>query len=261
MANWRKWYRDASTSKSIWIRTKDPRSPMVWPYLLPHFDDEGRMEYHPVATKAEVLPLCHDLTPDDFDLCVNDLCQAGLLIRYSVNGSEYIAVPAEKWGKRQPIRNDRFRKSECPPATNGCQLVARRLPYNKEDDNDNDNDKKRDGGCGTPKNGVQTPAPDPTVEWFKSTAFGVSKIAKVEALVARLWQIAKRAGFDPELEVQKASAWAENNPQRAPKKRVNVFYTRWFNRAAEDVRQSGRRAESNAEDEDEKIKRYQEQMV
>jgi hypothetical protein len=58
-------------------------------------DRAGRMEDRPKRIKAEVFPY-HDC---DVDKLLNSLVRARFIVRYSVNGSRYIAIPT--WSKHQ----------------------------------------------------------------------------------------------------------------------------------------------------------------
>jgi len=52
-------------------------------------DREGRLEDRPLKIKAGLLP--YDSA--DMDALLGELQSAGLIVRYAVNGSKYIAIP------------------------------------------------------------------------------------------------------------------------------------------------------------------------
>lgn len=75
-------------------------------------DRDGRLEDRPKRLKADIFPY-DDL---DLDAILWDLAKAGFIIRYAVDGRNYIAIP--KWTKHQHPRQDE-NASTLPPHERG----------------------------------------------------------------------------------------------------------------------------------------------
>jgi hypothetical protein len=82
-------------------------------------DKAGRLEDRPRRLKARVMPF------DDvnMDVILTDLVQAGFIIRYVVEGKQYITIKPSSWEKHQRPRNDEP-ESVLPPVDSAKVFVA-----------------------------------------------------------------------------------------------------------------------------------------
>ena len=77
---------------------------LLYTWAIPHMDDWGRMTGDPLQFKLLVCPAL-DYTPAEIEDALEQIADAGLWMRYEVDGSHYIAIPAEKWFKYQTYIN------------------------------------------------------------------------------------------------------------------------------------------------------------
>lgn len=75
-------------------------------------DREGRFKWRPRELKTHVMPF----DSVDFGSILDNLCRAGFIVRYRVNGDEFGCIPS--WSKHQAI-NLREAKSELPSPEEG----------------------------------------------------------------------------------------------------------------------------------------------
>lgn len=80
--------------------------------MWPHLDDEGRAEDRPKLWKARLYPVHDDMTVEAVALDVDSLVDAGLLIRYEVDGKHYLCAKPDAWKRWQ--RPQRPTKSKLP---------------------------------------------------------------------------------------------------------------------------------------------------
>ncbi len=110
---------DMSTDERlIDVAAVDPTAALLWPWLLTAFDDWGRAEASPKRLKASVFPMIDSVSADTIGSALDLYTQAGLIIRYEVDGKSYMAIPPEKWFKYQThIRSEKRTRdgSRFPP--------------------------------------------------------------------------------------------------------------------------------------------------
>ena len=87
---------------------------LLWERLWCFCDAEGRLDYHPAIVKGHVFPLVDSITQEDVAAMVQELAAAGLVLSYSTDGHEYIAVT--NWHEHQRPRNESPSKLPPPPA-------------------------------------------------------------------------------------------------------------------------------------------------
>lgn len=85
---------------------------LVFIGLITHADDEGRLKGSPNFLKIKIFPYDLNITPPQINEALDTCHKLNLIIRYSVNGDEYIYLCG--WKEHQQIRNDRFKKSNLP---------------------------------------------------------------------------------------------------------------------------------------------------
>jgi len=81
--------------------------------LWPHLDDDGRCVDRPKLLKARLYPEHDDMTPERVDEDIKELAIQGLVIRYEVDGKDYLSAKPETWAKYQ--HPQRKRDSTLPP--------------------------------------------------------------------------------------------------------------------------------------------------
>ena len=125
-------WNSISTSKKIksiqgdrWFRIG---CHLVYTWLLPWGDDEGRLRGEPVYILANILPN-EGLSISDIEKILTELHRVELIIYYEIDNEYFIQVV--DWNNHQRIRKDRYKTSHypCPPnvnqmSTTGCQNVS-----------------------------------------------------------------------------------------------------------------------------------------
>ena len=107
-------------SKAISLDSKvnalpDDTARLLWTWLIPHLDSEGRMYGDAQAIKSIVFPR-RSISTAKVERILQQLEQKNLIIRYSVNGNTYLSAP--NFEKHQlGIRKDRESPSQIPPIT------------------------------------------------------------------------------------------------------------------------------------------------
>lgn len=103
---------------------------LLFTWLIPHADDEGRLKGNPKHVKVMVVP-SHQWTPEEIQHLLEEIKEQGLIYYWEKSGQRYIEFPS--WKTFQYIAKDRFHKSELPsykenvdnPSTSRTQSVAK----------------------------------------------------------------------------------------------------------------------------------------
>lgn len=119
MAKARMISRSISTSRKL--ARVDDRAALLFTWIQPHTDDYGRMEGDAMTVRAKVCPM-RPYTDDDVEASLEVLNKIGLILRYKVDGEQYVQVCG--FEEHQTFKTDRPRKSEYPAPPEGmvCQL-------------------------------------------------------------------------------------------------------------------------------------------
>jgi len=104
---------------------------LLFTWLIPHADDEGRLKGNPKYIKALVVPYHHEWTLEEIESFLQEIKQQGLIYSWDADGKQYIEFPT--WKRYQYIAKDRFHGSELPsykedvddPSTPRIQSVVR----------------------------------------------------------------------------------------------------------------------------------------
>jgi len=104
---------------------------LLFTWLIPHADDEGRLKGNPKYIKALVVPYHHEWTSEEIESFLQEIEQQGLIYSWEADGKQYIEFPT--WKRYQYIAKDRFHESELPfykegvdnPSTPRTQSVAK----------------------------------------------------------------------------------------------------------------------------------------
>lgn len=78
-----------------------PDLALLWPWFLTAFDDWGRAEAQPRRLKLKVFPMIGHVTADTVAEAIAVFARSGLILRYTVDQHEYMAIPADKWFRYQ----------------------------------------------------------------------------------------------------------------------------------------------------------------
>lgn len=112
--------RGRMISKAISLDAKvnalsDDTARLLWTWLIPHLDSEGRMYGDAQAIKSIVFPR-RSISTAKVEKILQQLEEKKLIIRYSVDGNTYLSAP--NFEKHQSgIRKDRESPSQIPPFT------------------------------------------------------------------------------------------------------------------------------------------------
>jgi len=91
----------------------DDTARLLFTWMIPHLDCEGRMYGDPQVFKSIVAPR-RDYSMQKVEKVIEELVSWGLVIRYSHNGNKYIYAP--NFEKHQKgLRKDRESQSQIPP--------------------------------------------------------------------------------------------------------------------------------------------------
>lgn len=109
MANARLIYKKISVSESVNSLSLPAR--LLFSWLIPHADDEGKLKGNPVFIKAQVVPMAN-WSLKRVEGYLNEIKEAGLIHLWTQNRERYIQFA--KWNEYQHIRKDRFTPSSLP---------------------------------------------------------------------------------------------------------------------------------------------------
>lgn len=84
---------------------------LLFTWLIPHADDEGRLKGNAKHIKVMVVP-SHDWTPTQIQSFLEEINRVGLIYYWENDGQHYIEFP--NWKNYQYIAKDRFHKSLLP---------------------------------------------------------------------------------------------------------------------------------------------------
>lgn len=93
----------------------DDTARLLFTWLIPHLDCDGRMYGDASLFKSLVVPR-RDISLQKIELYLSEMEKLGLILRYSVNGHRYIWCP--NFSKHQSgLRKERESPSQIPPPT------------------------------------------------------------------------------------------------------------------------------------------------
>jgi DNA replication protein DnaC len=114
-----------SISLSDQVNSMPVYGQLLFTWMVPHADDWGRMRGKPSVVKATVVPL-HDVTLEQIDECLNAMAAARLILRYVVDGEQFICFP--KWDQHQTGLHKRVASKIPPPPVESAQLELTEAP-------------------------------------------------------------------------------------------------------------------------------------
>ena len=117
-----------STSKKLSNLSTDSAR-LLYTWLLPHLDVEGRFYADPDIVKGTVVPRLKNMTVKNVESYLFEMQELGLIILYRSNGDTYLQL--KNFEKHQSLRKDREKASEIPTPTDTpvlCPATAGRTP-------------------------------------------------------------------------------------------------------------------------------------
>lgn len=84
---------------------------LLYTWAIPHMDDWGRITGEPRQFKLMVCPAL-DITVREVDEALNQIANAGLWIRYEVDGKRCISIHEDQWFKHQSYINKAKRSDD-----------------------------------------------------------------------------------------------------------------------------------------------------
>ena len=97
---------------------------LIYTWLIPHLDVEGRHSADPRIVKSHVAPILDHITMKIITAALNDLAENNLITLYSVDGKQFLELQLFK--KHQTLREGREKKSDIPSPTDGVPTEYRR---------------------------------------------------------------------------------------------------------------------------------------
>ncbi len=98
-------------SKSLEVDSLPVPARLLFTWMIPHADDEGRLKGHPKYIKGTVVPLTN-WSVKNIQEYLELMKKVGLIYYWQENNEWFIEFI--KWGKHQQIRKDRFVQSNLP---------------------------------------------------------------------------------------------------------------------------------------------------
>ena len=188
---------------------------LVYTWLLPWCDDDGRMPGEPLKILANVAPN-EDFSLKEIEKILVELTRVGLIIWYEIypndNQTTTKCQPGSQnekfiqvldWDKYQHIRKDRYKSSIY-------------TPYQPSDNQEETN------GC-QPAHLISSPSPSPSLIEEKSSRL----CASTPDFISQLKEI--YAWIDVDTEIQKMKGFLLT-PKGKGRKLTHAFAVRWLNR-------------------------------
>lgn len=112
MADGRMLKKAISKSRKL-SKLSGERPMLLYTWLLPHLDIEGRFSGDPLIIKGSVFPRVIFITPELIETDLVELAAHGLILLYEANGDKFLQFT--KFKEHQYLRPEREKKSEIPP--------------------------------------------------------------------------------------------------------------------------------------------------
>ena len=114
MAEGRMLKRVITTSRKL-AELKTDSARLLYTWLIPFLDVEGRFYGNPDIIKGFIIPRIKDFTTEKVTECLFDMQKVGLILWYQVDGDKYLEFTC--FEKHQNINKDREAKSSFPIST------------------------------------------------------------------------------------------------------------------------------------------------
>ena len=130
MADGRMLKKKISLSRRL-AALKSDSARLLYTWLLPHLDIEGRFSADPDVIKGQVVPRLNHLTAIKIDELLQDIASQQLIIRYENDGDRFLQL--RRFRDEQNLRKDREKDSDIPSPNkdniiNGLKPVPGKLP-------------------------------------------------------------------------------------------------------------------------------------
>lgn len=184
MANRRMISKGICTSEQV--NNLSLESALLFTWLIPHADDDGRLKGSAASVRGNVFPM-KEFTVDDVEKMLQEIQKQGLIWRWSDDDGIYIEFP--KWLVHQKIRRDRYTSSELPSYKDHVsQMDTNGIPNdNHSDTQDNTvDDSKIEGNVIEESVGERESEGEPTLDPNTYSPIGIA-----EFHAKRSWSIFK----------------------------------------------------------------------
>ncbi len=111
MAEGRMLKRQISRSKKL-ARLKTDSARLLYTWIIPHLDVEGRLEADPHIVKGEVVPRLETFTPENIQEYLEDMESEKLIVLYHYEGDQFLQLV--KFEDHQSLRKDKEAVSRIP---------------------------------------------------------------------------------------------------------------------------------------------------
>ena len=101
-----------SISTSLQVNKLSIEAQLLFTWMIPHADDDGRLNGEAEYIKLLVVP-AKTWSKTQTESYLKAIHEAGLIYRWNENGTTYVEFPT--WTKHQQIRKDRYNPSSIPP--------------------------------------------------------------------------------------------------------------------------------------------------
>jgi len=125
MADGRMLKKAISTSRRL-ADLKTDSARLLYTWIIPHLDIEGRFYADPDLVKGAVVPRLKHFTPKMISECITDMALVELIVLYEHDGDRYFQL--RKFEEHQNLRKDRERPSEIPPYSDNSRITPGVLP-------------------------------------------------------------------------------------------------------------------------------------
>ena len=115
MADGRMLKKAISTSRRL-ADLKTDSARMLYTWIIPHLDVEGRFYADPDMIKGAIVPRVKDFDEQKIQECLTDMADVGLILLYIVDGDIYLQL--RKFEDHQNIKKDREAPSKIPSPIN-----------------------------------------------------------------------------------------------------------------------------------------------
>lgn len=112
MAKGRMLTKSISTSRRL-ADLKTDSARLLYTWMIPHLDVEGRMIADPLVIKGLVVPRLFTMTPESINEYLADMVAVDLISLYRCDGDRYLEL--RKFADHQTLREDREAASKIPP--------------------------------------------------------------------------------------------------------------------------------------------------
>lgn len=119
MADGRMLKKAISESRRMALLKNDTHR-LIYTWMIPHLDVEGRMTADSDLFKGKVVPRLKNITPDKIEEALLDMASLDLILLYEVDGDKYLEL--RNFDRHNKVRKDREGESNIPSPGEGQEL-------------------------------------------------------------------------------------------------------------------------------------------